>query len=127
MGAVLTDLLEQLQNGRNLSTAMASHPQVFNRLIISMVHVGEDTGRLDEAFLQLSFYFEQEQETRKQIKQASRYPTMVLVALLIALVIMNLFVIRNLLPCLVVLMPSYLGQRKYYCALHLLFTIGPIC
>lgn len=93
LGAVLTDLLEQLQNGRNLSTAMASHPQVFNRLIISMVHVGENTGRLDEAFLQLSFYFEQEQETRKQIKQASRYPTMVLVALLIALVIMNLFVI----------------------------------
>lgn len=93
LGAVLTDLLEQLQNGRNLSTAMANHPQVFNRLIISMVHVGENTGRLDEAFLQLSFYFEQEQETRKQIKQASRYPTMVLVALLIALVIMNLFVI----------------------------------
>lgn len=91
--AVLTDLLEQLQNGRNLSTAMANHPQVFNRLIISMVHVGENTGRLDEAFLQLSFYFEQEQETRKQIKQASRYPTMVLVALAIALVIMNLFVI----------------------------------
>ncbi|MFN4054403.1 MAG: type II secretion system F family protein [Alishewanella aestuarii] len=93
MQRVLTDVLEQLQNGRNLSTAMAAHPQVFNRLIISMVHVGENTGRLDEAFMQLSFYFEQEQETRKQIKQASRYPTMVLIALLVAVVIMNLFVI----------------------------------
>jgi len=90
---VLTDLLEQLQNGRDLSTAVAAHPKVFNRLMVSMVHVGENTGRLDEAFLQLSFYYEQEQETRKQIKQASRYPSMVLIALLIALVVMNIFVI----------------------------------
>ncbi|GGW48621.1 type II secretion system F family protein [Alishewanella tabrizica] len=93
MKQVLHDLLDQLQNGRNLSTALAAHPQIFNRLIVSMVHVGENTGRLDEAFLQLSLYFEQEQETRKQIKQASRYPTMVLIALSVALFVMNLFVI----------------------------------
>ncbi|WP_333608361.1 type II secretion system F family protein [Arsukibacterium sp.] len=90
---VLTDLVEQLQSGRNLSNALASHPTVFNRLTVSMVHVGENTGRLDEAFLQLTYYFEQEMETRKQIKQATRYPMLVLFALVVALFIMNIFVI----------------------------------
>jgi MSHA biogenesis protein MshG len=90
---VLLDLADQLEKGRNLSQAMLSHPKVFNRLIVSIVHVGENTGRLDDAFAQLSDYFEQEQETRKQIKQATRYPTFVLIAIMAAMVILNLLVI----------------------------------
>lgn len=90
---VLFKLGEELEKGRTLSVAMSTHPKVFNRLMISIVHVGENTGRLDEAFQQLTDYFEQEQETRKQIKQATRYPTFVLLALAVAMVILNLLVI----------------------------------
>ncbi|WP_372627578.1 type II secretion system F family protein [Arsukibacterium sp.] len=90
---VMNDLASELENGRSLSVAMASHPKVFSRLIVSLVHVGENTGRLDDAFLQLTFYFEQELETRKQIKQATRYPIFVLFALVVAMVILNIFVI----------------------------------
>jgi len=93
LNLVLLDLVEQLEKGRNLSVALASHPKVFNRLIVSIVHVGENTGRLDDAFAQLSDYFEQEIETRRQIKQATRYPSFVFIAIVIALVILNIFVI----------------------------------
>ena len=57
------------------------------------MHVGENTGNLDQAFLQLSEYLEREQETRKQIKSATRYPMFVMIAIVIALVVMNIFVI----------------------------------
>jgi len=90
---VLLDLADQLEKGRTLSVAMAQHPQVFSRLVVSIVHVGENTGRLDESFLQLSSYFEQEMETKKQIKQATRYPTFVLFAIAVAMVLMNMLVI----------------------------------
>ena len=90
---VLLDLAEQLEKGRTLSVAMAQHPHIFSRLVVSLVHVGENTGRLDESFLQLSGYFEQELETKKQIKQATRYPSFVLFAITVAMVIMNVFVI----------------------------------
>ena len=93
LNLVLLDLAEQLEKGRSLSVAMASHAKVFNRLIVSIVHVGENTGRLDDAFAQLSDYFEQEMETRRQIKQATRYPSFVLMAIVIAMVILNIFVI----------------------------------
>ena len=90
---ILLELVDQLQNGRNLSQALAAHPKVFSRLMVSIVHVGENTGRLDEAFLQLTYYFEQELETRKQIKQATRYPIFVLLTLVVAIFILNLAVI----------------------------------
>ncbi len=93
MGIALFDVAEQLERGRTLSSALNMYPQVFNRLFVSMVHVGENTGKLDQAFEQLSFYLERELESRKQIKSATRYPMFVVIALVIAMIILNIFVI----------------------------------
>jgi MSHA biogenesis protein MshG len=91
--AALLDVIDNLEKGRNLSSALSQHPKVFSQLFVSIVHVGENTGQLDSAFLQLSHYLEREQETKKQIKSATRYPTFVIFALVAALVVMNIFVI----------------------------------
>ena len=93
MRLALTDVIEQLERGRNLSSALAQHPKIFNQLFVSVVHVGENTGQLDAAFAQLAEYLQREQETRKQIKAATRYPMFVVFALVAALIVMNIFVI----------------------------------
>jgi MSHA biogenesis protein MshG len=93
MQIALRDVVKQLERGRNLSSALNAHPHIFNQLFISIVHVGENTGNLDQAFLQLSEYLEREQETRKQVKSATRYPMFVLIAIVIALVVMNTFLL----------------------------------
>jgi MSHA biogenesis protein MshG len=90
---ILKDIADQLEQGRNLSAAMAKYEKIFTRLTISVVVVGENTGKLDDVFLQLALYFEREQETRKRIKSALRYPTFVIIALVIAMFILNLFVV----------------------------------
>ena len=89
----LFDMLEQMKNGYALSVAMGLHPRVFSQLYVSLVQVGENTGRLDRIFLQLAEYVEQEVETRKRIKGAMRYPSFVLAFLVIAMVILNIYVI----------------------------------
>ncbi|MBO7925644.1 type II secretion system F family protein [Pseudoalteromonas sp. K222D] len=90
---VLMEVTKQLEQGRDLSSAMSMHNKVFSRLTISMVMVGEGAGRLEDAFYQLAIYFEKEQETRKRIKAAMRYPTFVICALVGAMIILNIFVI----------------------------------
>ncbi|MGU5762247.1 MSHA fimbrial biogenesis protein MshG [Aeromonas hydrophila] len=84
---------EELGNGRPLSSSMQAHPKVFSSLFVAIIHVGENTGQLEEAFLQLANYFELELETRKRIKTAMRYPSFVLIAIGIAMVILNIMVI----------------------------------
>ncbi|WP_108945323.1 type II secretion system F family protein [Shewanella halifaxensis] len=93
MKEALDDISEQLTSGRPLSSAMNQHPDVFDALFVSMVHVGENTGKLEDAFIQLSGYIEREQETRRRIKSAMRYPIFVLIAIAIAMVILNIMVI----------------------------------
>jgi len=90
---VLQDVRSHLEGGQGMAVALNGHPKVFNTLFISMISVGENTGQLDQAFRQLSVYLELERETRKRIKQATRYPLFVLSAMAVALVVINLFVI----------------------------------
>ena len=89
----LRDVHGQLERGRTLSAGMSQHPKVFSRLIVAIVHVGENTGQLEESFEQLALYLEKEQDTRKRIKAATRYPTFVMIALVVALFVLNIFVI----------------------------------
>jgi MSHA biogenesis protein MshG len=91
--AMLADLRNSLDQGRELATAMTRHPTVFNPFYVAMIRVGEMTGRLTEAFQRLAEHVEFELDVRARIKQAMRYPAMVLIAISIAMVIINLFVI----------------------------------
>lgn len=89
----LLDVAVRLEAGTNLSNALARHPEIFNRLYVSMIGVGESTGSLEEVFEQLAFYLERDDITRKRILSAVRYPMFVVIALAIATTVVNLFVI----------------------------------
>jgi MSHA biogenesis protein MshG len=90
---ILIDVIAGLENGNTLATALGQHPKVFSQLFLSLVHVGENTGRLDRAFIEVSKYLELEKDTRKQVKSATRYPIFVLVAMAVALGVITVFVI----------------------------------
>ena len=90
---LLQDLRDSLDAGRELSAAMRRHGQVFTPFFVSMVRVGELTGRLEEIFLRLFFHLDFDRRTREQIKAALRYPTFVIIALVVAMAIINIWVI----------------------------------
>ena len=89
----LQDTTSQLESGRSLSMAFARHPKVFSNLYISMIQVGENTGRLDEAFAMMGNYIDRNRKMQNNISAAVRYPTTVVIAIAIAMGIVNLFVI----------------------------------
>ena len=93
MKDVIRDVRESLESGRELSVSFARHPEVFSPFYISMVRVGEATGLLEEIFLRLFEHLEFERFMREQVKSALRYPGFVVGAMLVAIVIINLFVI----------------------------------
>ena len=92
---VLLDIAANLEAGVDLASSFRQFPRVFSELYASIIHVGENTGRLDEAFKQIAVYMEIERETKKRIKTATRYPSFVLAAIGIAIVVLNVFVIPS--------------------------------
>ncbi len=89
----LRDILEQPDSGRSLSLCFARHPKVFSNLYISIIQVGESTGRLEQSFALMGEYIDRNRRITNNIRTALRYPTTVLIAIAIAMIIVNLFVI----------------------------------
>jgi MSHA biogenesis protein MshG len=87
------EVRESLESGRELSLSLRQHPAVFTSFMVSLVRVGELTGRLDEVFLHLYEFFAFEKKMREDIKAALRYPLIVILALSIAMFIVNIFVV----------------------------------
>ena len=92
-GFVIKDLRESLDAGRELSAAMRRHPKVFTPFYTNMVRVGEATGRLEEVFLRLFDHLEFDREMHQRVRTALRYPIFVVTALVVAMIVINLFVI----------------------------------
>jgi len=84
---------DSLDSGRELSAAMRRHPKVFSPFFLSMVSVGEMTGRLEEIFLRLFDQMEFDRDMRQRVKTALRYPIFVIVAILVAMIVINIWVI----------------------------------
>ncbi|MDP2902108.1 MAG: type II secretion system F family protein [Methylovulum sp.] len=95
LAGALKEMAKRLESGSALSQAMNQHKKVFSPLFINIIHVGETSGELDQAFLQIANYLGREKETQSRIKSAFRYPIMVIVAISVAMVVINIYVIPS--------------------------------
>ena len=93
MKAVIQDVRESLDAGRELSMAMAPHKTVFTSFYLAMIRVGELTGQLEEIFLRLFYHLEFERFMREQVRSALRYPSFVVGAMVVAILVINIWVI----------------------------------
>ncbi len=93
MTTALNGIAEALEAGQDLAAALQRYPQTFTPIMISMVRVGESSGRLDEAFLYLSQYIELEASAVKRISTATRYPLFIFSTMLVAIFVVNVFVV----------------------------------
>ncbi len=93
LAETIGEVAESLEAGRDLASALSEHEEIFSLFYVSMVRIGETTGRLDEIFKRLAEYLERDKRTRQQIRSALRYPSFVISAIVAAIAILNLFVI----------------------------------
>jgi type II secretory pathway component PulF len=96
MSRLLNSLSADLKSGRQLSEAAANHPEIFDRLYINLVALGEAGGRLPEVFRGLAEDLRFQRELRQKVLSAATYPFVVAGVCILALVFIFNFVVPNL-------------------------------
>ena len=93
---VLAEVEQKIRGGRLFSDSLAEYPDVFPELFISMVRVGEATGKLDEVLENLSVQMGKDHELRSRVRGAMIYPA-VIVSLMVAIgILMMIMVVPKL-------------------------------
>ena len=90
---MIDNITTNLERGTSLSVAMEKYTHVLGAFYIAMIKTGEMTGRLTEVFFRLNKYIAFQDDVRQRIKQATRYPMFVILTMVLAMVIINVFVI----------------------------------
>jgi MSHA biogenesis protein MshG len=93
MKSLIGNLREDLDSGREFAQCIGRHNKVFTAFYIAMVRVGEMTGLLEDILLRLYHHLEFQQFMRNQVKSALRYPTFVVIAMAMAIMVINIMVI----------------------------------
>ena len=96
MKKVLVKLIGDIQNGQSLGIALKKFPRVFDELYVSLITVGEESGKLEENCAYLSEQLTKDHTLRGKIKQALMYPTFVLVATIVMGGFISIFVLPQL-------------------------------
>jgi len=84
MGVVLNQIYVDVMSGKSFSQALDRHPKVFSKLFVNSVHAGELSGSLDEVLTRMAIVLKHDEETRKKVKGALKYPIFVVSAMVIA-------------------------------------------
>src|SRR3990172_282756 len=80
---VLSQVLEDVKNGKSLEASLKKHPKAFDQFFVSLVAVGEEAGTLEENLEFLSKQLAKDYVLRKKIQSAFVYPGLVASATLI--------------------------------------------
>ena len=92
----LLDIRDQINKGKNLSSALASHPDVFSHLFCSMIRAGEKSGTLEKILKTLELQLEKENNLKEKVKGAMIYPAVIVVAMTAVGALMLITVIPKL-------------------------------
>ncbi|MCM8775118.1 MAG: type II secretion system F family protein [Candidatus Omnitrophica bacterium] len=90
---ILEKVSDDINRGNKLSEAFEKHPKIFSEFFCNSIRSGEEAGRLEEVLERLSNTMERDIETTLTVKNAIRYPIIVLCFLGVAFTIMVSFVI----------------------------------
>ena len=74
---VVGGLVETIQGGKSLSQALADYPEVFSKVVVSLIRSGEQTGKLPEVLKSLAETLKWEDELAAQTKKIMMYPAFV--------------------------------------------------
>ena len=76
---VITDLIESIEGGLQLSEALSAYPDVFDLTFTSLIKAGEQSGKVAEVFKNLSDSLKWQDELAAQTKKIIMYPAVVAV------------------------------------------------
>ena len=90
---ILDEIGLQIEGGNTLFGAMSKYPDVFPVVYVNMIRAGETSGRLGESLDRYVTLADRELRTRQRVKEATRYPKIVIFSVIIAFFVLLAFVI----------------------------------
>ncbi|OED36807.1 hypothetical protein AB833_25700 [Chromatiales bacterium (ex Bugula neritina AB1)] len=96
MQSIASQLVEAVDAGQLFSAACGQHPKTFPQMYLSMLEVGEQSGKLVEVLTDLGLLLKWQDETLSRIQRVMMYPAFVAAVLVVVIVFVMTWLVPGL-------------------------------
>lgn len=91
--SVIRDVLKLVMGGLSLNDALRKHPQWFPDMMVAIVKVGEESGKLLHVLQEHLSYLYTQAQYRKKFKSALTYPIVVVIIAILTVIFLSLYLL----------------------------------
>lgn len=100
MKEVLMGLIDEIQGGKTFSSALQEFPEIFDSVYVTLVQVGEESGRLPDVLKDMAETLKWQDELISHTKKIMIYPALVTTAITGVVIFLMIQVVPELIPFL---------------------------
>jgi len=94
--STIIDIKDKIEKGTLLATSLEAHPKTFPPFYISMIRMGEVSGKLEEVLAELAIKMKKDRDLAIKVRSALMYPSVVLLTMFVVIVMMITMVLPQL-------------------------------
>ena len=98
---IITGLIEAIEGGNSFSQALALYPKIFDDVFISLIRVGERSGRMSHVLVDITETLKWQDELLAKARKIMMYPAVIGTLVLSVVMFMMIFVVPDIMDAIV--------------------------
>jgi type IV pilus assembly protein PilC len=100
---VITGVIEAIEGGNSFSQALGLYPKIFDEVFVSLIRVGERSGKMNEVLIDITETLKWQDELLAKARKIMMYPTVIGILVLSVIMFMMIFIMPDIMDAIVAL------------------------
>lgn len=100
---VITGVIEAIEGGNSFSQALALYPKIFDDVFVSLVRVGERSGRMSVVLVDITETLKWQDELMSKARKIMTYPAAIGTLVMSVIIFMMIFIVPDIMDAIVAL------------------------
>ena len=98
---IVTGVIEAIEGGNSFSQALELYPRIFDNVFVSLIRVGERSGRMSEVLVDITETLKWQDELLSKAKKIMTYPAVIGSLVLSVIMFMMIFIVPDIMDAIV--------------------------
>lgn len=98
---VIASVIEAIEGGHSFSQALGLYPKIFDNVFISLIKVGEKSGKMSEVLIDITETLKWQDELLSKAKKVMTYPVVMGSIVLSAILFLMIFVVPDIMQAII--------------------------
>ncbi len=98
---IITGLIEAIEGGNSFSQALALYPKIFDNVFVSLIRVGERSGKMAVVLVDITETLKWQDELVAKAKKVMTYPAVIGTLVLTVIMFMMIFVVPGIMEAII--------------------------